>query len=86
MVNVGYSTERLERNIPRDLRLARAQCLKDICSKDASKALTLIAAIQEALHDSDPAVHSLGIKCIAELCEADVLEFYASWRVVSLAA
>lgn len=38
--------------------------------------------MQECLADESPAVVAAGLDCVALLCEADVLEFYAAWRVV----
>ena len=40
------------------------------------------AASQECLADESPAVVAVALDCVALLCEADVLEFYAAWRVV----
>ncbi|PRW05754.1 RST1 isoform X1 [Chlorella sorokiniana] len=64
------------------LRVARAECLRDICSSDPDKAVELVGLVQECLADESPAVAALGLDCVAMLCEADVLEFYAAWRVV----
>ena len=37
---------------------------------------------QECLEDPAPQVQALGLRCVALLCEADSLDFYAAWRFV----
>lgn len=37
---------------------------------------------QECVEDECESVATLGLRAIALLCEDDVLEFYAAWRVV----
>lgn len=39
-------------------------------------------ALQECVGDKCESVAALGLQAIALLCEDDVLEFYAAWRVV----
>lgn len=41
-----------------------------------------VHCMQECLSDDAPAVQAAGMDCVALLCEADLLEFYAAWRVV----
>lgn len=41
--------------------------------------------VQECLGDGCAAVAALGLRCISLLCQDDVLEFYAAWRVVQAA-
>ena len=38
--------------------------------------------LQECVGDKCGSVAALGLQAIALLCEDDVLEFYAAWRVV----
>ncbi len=38
--------------------------------------------LQECMEDKCESVAALGLQAIALLCEDDVLEFYAAWRVV----
>lgn len=38
--------------------------------------------LQDCLCDEAPGVQAVGLDCVALLCEADVLEFYAAWRAV----
>ncbi|KAL4440636.1 hypothetical protein ABPG75_003637 [Micractinium tetrahymenae] len=64
------------------LRAARAKCLRDICLADPDRAVELVGLLQECLCDEGPAVQAIALDCIALLCEADVLEFYAAWRLV----
>ncbi|KAL4447386.1 hypothetical protein ABPG75_004605 [Micractinium tetrahymenae] len=64
------------------LRVARAECLRDTCLADPDRAVELVGLLQECLSDEAPAVQAIALDCIALLCEADVLEFYATWRVV----
>ena len=42
-------------------------------------------SLQECLGDDCAAVAALALQSIALLCQDDVLEFYAAWRVVQTA-
>ncbi|KAL3139450.1 hypothetical protein ABBQ38_003780 [Trebouxia sp. C0009 RCD-2024] len=64
------------------LRTVRGACLRDVCRHDSSRGVELVRAIQECVEDPYEAVAALGLQAIALLCEDDVLEFYAAWRVV----
>lgn len=46
----------------------------------------IYATLQESLADEAPAVQAAALDCVALLCEANVLEFYAAWHVVHRAA
>ncbi|KAL0024565.1 hypothetical protein WJX79_008006 [Trebouxia sp. C0005] len=64
------------------LRTVRAACVRDVCDHDSTRGLELVRAIQECVEDQCESVAALGLQAIALLCEDDVLEFYAAWRVV----
>ena len=49
-----------------------------LCGLDVNHSLSL----QECVEDKCESVVALGLQAIALLCEDDVLEFYAAWRVV----
>ncbi|KAL0048382.1 hypothetical protein WJX82_001959 [Trebouxia sp. C0006] len=64
------------------LRTVRAACVRDVCDHDSTRGVELVRAIQECMEDKCESVAALGLQAIALLCEDDVLEFYAAWRVV----
>ncbi|DBA89263.1 TPA: hypothetical protein ACH3X1_016403 [Trebouxia sp. C0004] len=64
------------------LRTVRAACVRDVCHHDSTRGVELARAIQECMEDNCESVAALGLQAIALLCEDDVLEFYAAWRVV----
>ena len=64
------------------LRISVAATLHDICTTDAGRASEFIGMIYLALKDFEPRVHSIALHTIAELCEQDALDFYASWHVI----
>ncbi|KAL4520911.1 hypothetical protein Ndes2526B_g00093 [Nannochloris sp. 'desiccata'] len=72
------------------LRRAWAASLADVCAQDGERAKDLIHAITECLENSaqdkgrsiDPEVQAAGLECVAELCEADILDFYKAWKIV----
>jgi len=72
------------------LRRAWAASLADVCAQDGERSKDLIHSITECLETSaqenassiDPEVQATGLECVAELCEADILDFYKAWKVV----
>ncbi|KAI3425383.1 hypothetical protein D9Q98_009147 [Chlorella vulgaris] len=80
---IGFAAPGQQPGLP--LRVARGECLRDIAAAEPDKAVELVGLVQECLYDEAPAVQAAGLECVALLCEADVLEFYAAWRVVHAA-
>lgn len=70
---------------PQALLLAQAQCVVDICQLHPPKGTQFVRLIQGWLLDAAPALQRAGLACVALLCEAGALEFYAAWRVVQAA-
>lgn len=64
------------------LRQAWAATLVEVCAQDGARAAELVHSITECLEDSAPEIQAAGLECIAELCEADTLDFYKAWKVV----
>jgi hypothetical protein len=77
------------------LRRAWAASLADVCAQDGERAKDLIHSITECLENSSlqkstaaktayysPEVQAAGLECVAELCEADILDFYKAWKIV----
>lgn len=74
------------------LRRAWAASLADVCAQDGTRATDFIHSITECLEtsaqqnasriDPDPVVQAAGLECVAELCEADILDFYKAWKIV----
>ena len=64
------------------LRVARAECIRDICAADGGKGAEYVREVQAGLGDPLPAVQEAALDCIALLCEDDTLDFYPAWRIV----
>lgn len=81
---LGYAAPGQEPGLP--LRVARGECLRDICAADGGKGAEYVREVEAGLGDPHPAVQALALDCIALLCEDDTLDFYPAWRVVHRAA
>ena len=81
---LGYAAPGQEPGLP--LRVARAECIRDVCSADGGKGAEYVREVQAGLADPHPAVQEAAMDCIALLCEDDTLDFYPAWRVVHRAA
>ncbi len=70
------------------LRRAWAASLADVCDQDGERAQDLVHSITECLANQEKGakptaeVQAAGLECVAELCEADILDFYKAWKVV----
>ncbi|KAJ8476053.1 hypothetical protein OPV22_019780 [Ensete ventricosum] len=67
----------------REICISLAASLRDICSHNPDRGVDLILSISSSIESRDPIVHALGLESLAHLCEADVIDFYTAWDVIS---
>jgi len=63
-------------------KIAVATSLLNICSTDPAKGKDFVHAIQALVCSKYPALASVGLECIRQLCISDVLDFPKAWKVV----
>ena len=49
--------------------------------KDPYRGLELVSAVQESILDPSPSVSALGLRALAAMCGAQVLDFYKAFKV-----
>ncbi|XP_065012518.1 protein RST1-like isoform X1 [Musa acuminata AAA Group] len=67
----------------REICISLAASLRDICCHNPDRGVDLILSISSSIESRDPLVHALGLESLAHLCEADVIDFYTAWDVIS---
>eukprot|EP01018_Ginkgo_biloba_P009771 Gb_07737 [translate_table: standard] len=66
-----------------DLVISMAASVRDVCRKDADRGVDLILSIQACIESKHSTVQALGLESLAHLCQADVIDFYTAWVVIS---
>uniref|UniRef100_A0A7N0TGW4 DUF3730 domain-containing protein n=1 Tax=Kalanchoe fedtschenkoi TaxID=63787 RepID=A0A7N0TGW4_KALFE len=67
----------------RNISISMAACLRDVCRKNPDRGVDLILSVSACIEAHDPPVKALGLECLSHLCEADVIDFYTAWDVIT---
>ncbi|PON84247.1 Armadillo-type fold containing protein [Trema orientale] len=67
----------------RNICISIAASIKDVCRKNADRGVDLILSVAACIESRDPIIQALGFQSLAHLCEADVIDFYTAWDVIS---
>ncbi|KAG6524249.1 hypothetical protein ZIOFF_014155 [Zingiber officinale] len=67
----------------REICISLAASVRDVCSHNPDRGVDLILSISSLIENPDSVVHALGLESLAYLCDADVIDFYTAWDVVS---
>lgn len=63
--------------------MAQLQAVCSVCARDPDKGAAFLGLVQAGLGSTgDERRQSMALRCVRELCAADVLEFYGAWRAV----
>ncbi|XP_051222968.1 protein RST1 isoform X1 [Lolium perenne] len=60
-----------------------AASLRDVCKQNPDRGVDLILSVSSCIESRDSVVQALGLESLSYLCEADVIDFYTAWRVIS---
>ncbi|CAM8925251.1 unnamed protein product [Rhodiola kirilowii] len=66
----------------RNISISMAACMRDVCKKNPDRGVDLILSVSACIESHDPAVKALGLECLSQLCEADVIDLYTAWDVI----
>ncbi|KAL5572771.1 hypothetical protein UlMin_022368 [Ulmus minor] len=67
----------------RDICISIATSIQDVCRKNPDRGVDLILSVSACIESQDPFIQALGFQSLAHLCEADVIDFYTAWDVIS---
>ncbi|XP_058188186.1 protein RST1 isoform X3 [Rhododendron vialii] len=67
----------------RNICISMAASILDVCRKNPDRGVDLILSVSACIESEDPIVQALGFQSLSYLCEADVIDFYTAWDVVS---
>ncbi|KAL6778904.1 hypothetical protein ACKKBF_B04115 [Auxenochlorella protothecoides x Auxenochlorella symbiontica] len=63
--------------------VAQLRAVCSVCAQDPNKGVEFLGLIQAGLSSTGAdALQALALRCVRQLCAADVLEFYSAWRAV----
>ncbi|XP_028051437.1 protein RST1-like [Camellia sinensis] len=60
-----------------------AASIRDVCRKNPDRGVDLILSVSTCIESQDPTIQALGFESLSHLCEADVIDFYSAWDVIS---
>ncbi|KAM6572330.1 hypothetical protein CsatA_016410 [Cannabis sativa] len=75
----GFTEFKSERNVC----ISIAASINDVCRKNPDRGVDLILSVSACIESRDPIIQALGFQSLAHLCEADVVDFYTAWDVIS---
>ncbi|CAL5325285.1 unnamed protein product [Camellia sinensis] len=75
----GFTQFMSERNIC----ISMAASIRDVCRKNPDRGVDLILSVSTCIESQDPTIQALGFESLSHLCEADVIDFYSAWDVIS---
>ncbi|KAK1298001.1 hypothetical protein QJS10_CPB14g00074 [Acorus calamus] len=61
-----------------------AASVRDICRQNPDRGVDLILSVSACIESQCPTVKALGFESLRHLCEADVVDFYTAWDVISI--
>ncbi|KAL6960557.1 hypothetical protein U1Q18_038320 [Sarracenia purpurea var. burkii] len=67
----------------RSICISMAASIRDVCRKNPDRGVDLILSVSACIESQDPIIQALGIESLSHLCEADVIDFYTAWDVIS---
>ncbi|KAB2610199.1 protein RST1-like [Pyrus ussuriensis x Pyrus communis] len=67
----------------RDICISMAASIRDVCRKNPDRGVDLILSVLACIENKDPIIQALGFQSLAHLCEADVIDFYTVWDVIT---
>ncbi|XP_057481675.1 protein RST1 isoform X1 [Actinidia eriantha] len=75
----GFTQFMSERNVC----ISMAASIRDVCRKNPDRGVDLILSVSACIESQDPIIQALGFESLSHLCEADVVDFYTAWDVIS---
>ncbi|XP_071712037.1 protein RST1 [Rutidosis leptorrhynchoides] len=67
----------------RSIGISMAVTIRDVCLKNPDRGVDIILSVEACIESTDTIIQALGIQSLSLLCEADVIDFYTAWDVVS---
>ncbi|GMH24228.1 hypothetical protein Nepgr_026071 [Nepenthes gracilis] len=67
----------------RTVGVSMAASLQDICRRNPDRGVELILSVSSSIESRDPMIQVFGFQSLGHLCEADVVDFYTAWIVIS---
>ncbi|KAM1491327.1 hypothetical protein PS1_023795 [Malus domestica] len=67
----------------REICISMAASIRDVCRKNPDRGVDLILSVSACIENKDPIIQALGFQSLAHLCEADVIDFYTAWDVIT---
>ncbi|XP_010936627.1 protein RST1 isoform X1 [Elaeis guineensis] len=67
----------------REICISVAASIRDVCRHNPDRGVDLILSVSSCIESRDPIVQAFGLESLAHLCEADVVDFYTAWNVIS---
>ncbi|CAK9161769.1 unnamed protein product [Ilex paraguariensis] len=67
----------------RNICISMAVSIRDVCRRNPDRGVDLILSVSACIESQDPIIQALGLQSLAHLCEADVIDFYTAWGVIS---
>ncbi|PNT70012.1 hypothetical protein BRADI_2g04280v3 [Brachypodium distachyon] len=70
-------------NTNREVFTSIAASVRDVCKQNPDRGVDLILSVSSCIESRDSVVQALGLESLSYLCEADVVDFYTAWKVIS---
>ncbi|RCV24849.1 hypothetical protein SETIT_5G119500v2 [Setaria italica] len=67
----------------REISMSIASSIRDVCKHNPDRGVDLILSVSFCIESHDSVVQALGLESLSYLCEADVVDFYTAWKVIS---
>ncbi|GJR02144.1 armadillo-like helical domain-containing protein, partial [Tanacetum coccineum] len=67
----------------RSICISMAVTIRDVCQKHPDRGVDIILSVEACIESTDAIIQALGVQSLALLCEADVIDFYTAWGVIS---
>ncbi|RLM92306.1 protein RST1 [Panicum miliaceum] len=67
----------------REISMSIASSIRDVCKHNPDRGVDLILSNSFCIESRDSVVQALGLEGLSYLCEADVVDFYTAWKVIS---
>ncbi|KAJ4765519.1 Protein RST1 [Rhynchospora pubera] len=67
----------------KDIAISIAASVRDVCKNNPDRGVDLILPVSSCIESRASMVQALGLEGLAYLCEADVVDFYTAWAVIS---
>uniref|UniRef100_M8CQR3 DUF3730 domain-containing protein n=1 Tax=Aegilops tauschii TaxID=37682 RepID=M8CQR3_AEGTA len=67
----------------REVFTSIAASVRDVCKQNPDRGVDLILSVSSCIESRDSVVQALGLESLSYLCEADIVDFYTAWKVIS---